>query len=422
MSAPNSSPQATCGRAVEERAKPGSAVAPDGEAALSAGAAQEGHGELVGQPHPDREPEAIVAAEEEAARISTEAHPLGEPGRRFDRRSPFFIGLTAAAGVAVTYGLIELMVTARQMLIVVGVALFVAIGIEPAVSWLVQHRLPRWVALLLVYVVVFGALGGFLAAAIPPLLEQGSALVHHAPERLHGLEQRFGLVRSLSDRFHLEDRLHQGFGGDASKLTGGVVGAGERVFSAVSSLVIGIVLIAYFSANFSRLRAGFYRLFPQSRRPRAILIGDEIFTKVGGYVLGNLLISVITAVTTYIWLVIVGVPYPLLLAVLLAVLDLIPVVGSTVAGAIITVVALTVSVPVSLATLGFFVVLRLIEDYLLVPKIIGHAVKVPAVVTVVAVLIGGALLGIVGALLAIPIAAALLLLAEQTLLPRLDQR
>jgi predicted PurR-regulated permease PerM len=394
---------------------------PSGTAEVSRDQDPPGPGALVGQPHPSDEAEPVVIAEDEAARISTTAHPLGKPGLRFDWHSPFFVGMAAAAGVAVTYGLVELIVFARGMLLLVGVSLFVAVGIEPVVSWLVRRSWPRWAALLLVFVMVFGALGGLLAATIPLVVEQGTALVHHAPERLHGLEERFGLVRSLSDRFHLEDRLHKGFGGDLSTLAEGMVGAGRRVFSALTDVIVGIVLTGYFSANFPRIRAAFYRLFPQSRRPRAILIGDEILTKVGGYVLGNVLISAITATATYIWLVSLGVPYPSLLAVLVAVLDLIPVVGSTIAGSIITVVALTESVPVSLATLGFFIVLRLLEDYVLVPKIIGRAVRVPAVVTVVAVLVGGALLGVVGALLAIPIAAAVLLLAEQTLLPQLDK-
>lgn len=205
-------------------------------------------------------------------------------------------------------------------------------------------------------------------------------------------------------------------------MAGGIVGAGKIVVGAVSGAVIVLVLTAYFLANFARIRAALYRLAPQSRRPRTILIGDAIFAKVGGYVLGNILVSVVTAVLTFIWLMVFDVPYPLLLAVLVAVLDLIPIVGSTLAGIIVALVALTVSVPVSLATVVFFIALRLVEDYLLVPRIIGRTVEVPPLVTVVAVLLGGALLGIVGALLAIPIAAAILLLARETLFPQLDRR
>jgi predicted PurR-regulated permease PerM len=159
---------------------------------------------------------------------------------------------------------------------------------------------------------------------------------------------------------------------------------------------------------------------PHSRRPRAILIGDEVYAKVGAYVFGNIVISVVAGVATFIWLVIFGVPYPLLLGIFVALLDLIPF-GSTVAGIVVAAVALTVSAPIAVATLGFYLVFRLAEDYLLIPKVIGRAVEVPAVVTLLAVLVGGALLGIVGALVAIPVAAAIQLCAQEVLFPRLDE-
>lgn len=187
------------------------------------------------------------------------------------------------------------------------------------------------------------------------------------------------------------------------------------------NLVIAAVLTAFFLADLPRIRATFYRLVPGSRRPRAILIGDEILAKVGAYVLGNVVISVITGVTTFVWLLVFGVPYPLLLAIFVAVFDVIPVVGSTIAGVVVAAVALTVSLPVCVATIAFFIAARLIEDYLLVPRIIGRAVHVPALVTVVAVLLGGAVLGIIGALVAIPVAAGCQLLARELLFARLDQ-
>lgn len=137
--------------------------------------------------------------------------------------------------------------------------------------------------------------------------------------------------------------------------------------------------------------------------------------------LGNLLISLVAGILTFTFLAIFAVPYALLLSIFVAILDLLPVIGSTIAGVGVCLVALSVSLPVCLATAGFFVVYRLVEDYLLVPRIIGRAVKVPALVTVVAVLLGGALLGIVGALVAIPAAAALLLLGQEILFPRLDR-
>ena len=160
---------------------------------------------------------------------------------------------------------------------------------------------------------------------------------------------------------------------------------------------------------------------PHSRRPRAILIGDEMFAKVGAFVLGNLATSVLAGASTFVWLLIFGVPYPLLLALMVALLDLIPIVGSTIGGLIVSLVALSVSLPIAIATAAFYVVFRLVEDYLIVPKIIGKAVEVPATVTVVAVLFGGATLGIIGALIAIPVAAAVRILLMETVFPRLDR-
>ena len=137
--------------------------------------------------------------------------------------------------------------------------------------------------------------------------------------------------------------------------------------------------------------------------------------------LGNLLISLISAVLTFSWLLALRVPYPLLLAIMVGLLDLIPIIGSTVAGVVVCLVALTVSLPVALATAGFFIVYRVVEDYLLVPKIIGRVLQVPSLITVVAVLVDGVLLGVIGALVAIPVTAAVLLIVREVLIPRLDR-
>jgi predicted PurR-regulated permease PerM len=263
--------------------------------------------------------------------------------------------------------------------------------------------------------------GGFLTAAIPPLVRQATQFIAQTPTMLTRLQSHNSLLGQLNNRFHLQQRLQQIFSGDASGLVNGLLGAGQVVFGALASGLILLVLTVYFVVDLPRIRATLYRLVPRSRRPRAILLGDEIFAKVGGYVLGNLLISLVAGILTFIFLAIFGVPYALLLSIFVAILDLLPVIGSTIAGVGVCLVALSVSLPVCLATAGFFVVYRLVEDYLLVPRIIGRAVKVPALVTVVAVLLGGALLGIVGALVAIPVAAALLLLGQEILFPRLDR-
>jgi predicted PurR-regulated permease PerM len=374
-----------------------------------------GH-DLVGQPHDEERAGPVARAEAEAAQISGSDQPLGEIGERFDRKSPFLIGMAAAAGVAVTYGLVLVVVGLREVLVLIGLALFIAIGLEPLVSWLATRRLPRWLAVTAVFVAAFGAVVGFLTAAIPVVVAQATQLVAKLPGYLRQAQDHNSWLGQLNDRLHLQQAIENSVSDGA-----GLLNAGVAVFGALTNLGILMVLTVYFVAALPRIRAALYRLVPHSRRPRAILIGDEICVKVGGYVLGNLAISVIAGVLTLVWLLIFGVPYAVLLAIAVAVLDLIPVIGSVIGGVLVSLVALTVSVPVCLATIGFVLLYRFAEDYLLVPKIIGGAVKVPALVTVVAVLLGGALLGVVGALIAIPVAAAALLLAEEVLYPRLDR-
>ena len=376
-----------------------------------------GYHALIAQPPTEAEGPNAAAA----ARIRTEEYPRGLPGRALNGRSPFLVGMSAAAGVAVTVGLVEMIITARAVLVLIGLALFLAIGLEPAVSVLTRRWLPRWAAVLTVMVAGLGVVGGFLTAAIPPLVHQATQFIAQTPTMLTRLQSHNSLLGQLNNRFHLQQRLQQTFSGDASGLVNGLLGAGQVVMGALASGLILLVLTVYFVVDLPRIRATLYRLVPHSRRPRAILLGDAIFAKIGGYVLGNLLISLVAGILTFTFLAIFAVPYALLLSIFVAILDRLPVVGSTIAGVGVCLVALSVSLPVCLATAGFFVVYRLVEDYLLVPRIIGRAVKVPALVTVVAVLLGGALLGIVGALVAIPAAAALLLLTQELLFPHLDR-
>ncbi|NMH96972.1 AI-2E family transporter [Pseudonocardia sp. K10HN5] len=379
-----------------------------------------GHHPLVAQPHTDREGP-IAEAEREAALLATVDRPLGQPGAPLNRRSPFIIGLTGAAGVAVTYVLFQVVVSAHQALVLIGLGLFGAMGLEPAVSYLARRWLPRWAAVTVVVAGLAVLVGGFLAAAIVPLATQSSALAQEAPRLLQQIHDRSTVLGQLYDRFQLQQRLEHLLSGDTSALLTGIFGAGAVVFSLVTSVVVVLVLTVYFLASLPMIRAVLYRFVPASRRPRAVLIGDAVFAKVGAYVLGTGILAVIVGLGTFIWLEIFHVPYALTLAILVGLLDLIPVIGSTLGGLIVSLVALTVSWPVALATAAFYVGYRFFEDYLLVPTIIGRTVKVPSALTVVAVLLGGVLLGVVGALVAIPTAAAVLLIVREVVFPRLDR-
>ena len=363
----------------------------------------------------------IQEALETAADIAEETGGLGIPGRPVNRRSPFMIGLSGAFGVAVTYGLVELFIRARAVLIIIGLAMFIAAGLDPVVGWLVRHRFPRWAAVLTVIVALLAIVGGFLAAAIPPLASEATALAHQIPNYVHSMQDKNSELGKLNTRFKIQQHLESLLTSGGSSVVGGVLGAGELVLSTASSILAIIVLSIYFLAGLPRIKVFAYRLVPHSRRPRTILIGDEILAKVGGYVLGNVLTSVIAGAGTYFWMLAFGIPYPLLLGMFVAILDLIPVIGSYVGGAVVTLVALTVSLPVAIATLAFYITYKLAEDYLIVPRIMGRTVQVPAIVSLVAVLIGGVLLGIIGALVAIPVAAAIRLLLNEILIRRQDE-
>jgi len=373
-----------------------------------------------GAPGPREAPDRMQEAMDVAAAITEKTNGLGHPGRPLNRRSPFFVGMAAAAGVAVTYGLVEIVIRARSVLVLIGLALFIAAGLDPAVSWLTRRGLARPAAVVIILLAVAGVAGAFLAAAIPPLAAQTTALTQQLPHYMHSLQDHNSELGKLNVHYQIQQRLTKVLSARGAALIGGVLGAGELVLSAFTSLLVVAVLTIYFLAGMPRIKLFAYRLAPQSRRARVILIGDEIFTKVGGYVLGNFLTSAIAGVGTYIWLLAFGIPYPLLLSLLVALLDLIPVIGSTIGGAAVSLVALTVSLPIAVATLGFYVAYRLAEDYLIVPRIMGRTVEVPAVVTIVAVLLGGTLMGIVGALVAIPAAAALRVLLHEVTFRRLD--
>ena len=364
--------------------------------------------------------ELLAAAEDAAEAARSPETPLGRPGRPINRRSPFVVGMLGAAGVALTYGLIRLLAASSEVLLLVGVALFLAVGLEPAVRW-VSRWIPRAAAVVAVIVVVLGVVAGFIAAAVPPLVAQSGQLIRLLPQYLVQLQDRSSLLGRLNAQFHAQQRIEALLSGNGQNIFGGLLGAGQLVLSATAAVATVLVLTIYFLADLPRIRQLIYRLMPNSRRPRAILIGDEMFAKVGAFVLGNLATSFLAGASTFLWLLIFGVPYPLLLALMVALLDLVPIVGSTIGGIIVSLVALSVSLPIALATAAFYIVFRLLEDYLIVPKIIGKAVEVPATVTVVAVLFGGAILGIIGALIAIPVAAAVRVLLMETVFPRLDR-
>jgi predicted PurR-regulated permease PerM len=342
-------------------------------------------------------------------------------GRPFDRQSSFVVGFVATIGVLLAVALGAAVYSVRSTLVLVFLALFIAVGMEPVVGFFTRHRVRRSIAVLMVVILGAGVVAAFVYSAISPMEHEINQLTVQVPKWRAEVGSGKGTVGRVARDLHLSYYLS----GSGSKsltngLASGALGAGKEVLSAVSSFLVVIVLTIYFLAALPSIKRFSVHLVPHSRRERFSLLLDDVLAGVGGYLLANLFTSLVAGVGTFVWATIFGLPYSILLALLVALFDLVPAVGSTIAGVIVSLVALAVSLPTAIATAAFYVAYRFIEDYLLVPRVMRQAVNVSPVVTVLAVIIGGALLGIIGALVAIPIAAGIKLVLEQSVFPRLD--
>jgi predicted PurR-regulated permease PerM len=366
-------------------------------------------------------PDALILPTDVERQLNETDGSLGTLGRPFDRRNPFFVGMAGAFGVAVVYVVFRGIAEITSVLVIVGLALFIAVGLNPIIDRLTARSLSRGSAVAVVTLGFVVAVGLFVVIAIPPITHEFHVLSTNYPRYRADLLAGRGWAGRLVVRFHLTSYLD---GRSKIKLpvAGGILGAGKVLLSVGVATVSVVALTIYFLIALPGVKRLWLSLIVRSRRERATLLTDEVFDRVGGFMLGNLFTSVISAVGTYLWLVIFGVPYALLLALVVAVFDLIPMVGSTIAGVIVSLVALTKGLPVGIATAAFYITYRFLEDSLLNPRVMKHTVKVSPGLTIIATLVGGSLLGIIGALIAIPIAATIHLLLEEVAFPRQNQR
>jgi predicted PurR-regulated permease PerM len=332
------------------------------------------------------------------------------------------LGFLGALGVFLAWFLTQALVQARGVIILIVVSLFLAIGLNPVVEWLTAHNMRRGLAIAIVFFGVIGAFVGFGFAVLPPAAEQSNEFVQRLPTYLDDLRGN-STIREFDEDYRVIERAQDYVtSGDlGQRVFGGLVGVGRVVLNAVFSAFSVLIMTLYFLAALPSMKRQAYRLVPATRRERVGLLTDEILGRIGGFVSGALTVAFVAGLTSYLFLTFVGMPYALALAVFVALLDLIPLVGATIAAVVVSLVGFTESLGVGLACVVFYVAYQQFENYVVYPRIMRRAVDVPAALTVVAVLLGGALLGIVGALLAIPTAAALLLIVRQVAIPRMDR-
>ncbi len=325
-------------------------------------------------------------------------------------------GLYVSLGVLAVLASAAAVYTTRAVLVRVLIALFIAVSLDPAVRMLTRRGMRRGLAVLLIFLVAGGLVAAFLASVIPAMVHQFQALLHDFPGYVATLQERSARFRALSDRFHLTSKVQGLLTSLPGRLGSGLLGFTRRLFGALfSTLTVG-VLTVYFMADLPRLRHGVQRLFPKVHRARTGRIADVMVDKVGAYMIGNLLISLAAGVASFAIFMALGVPFAVPLAFVVALCDLIPMIGATL-GAIICVLAALLTTelwPTTVIVALFFVAYQQLENYFIAPRILRHTVSLSAAAVLLAALIGGTVLGLVGALMAIPVAAALkVVLAEQ---------
>ncbi len=351
---------------------------------------------------------------------------FGRPGRDFDRAHPFYVGFVGAIGVLVAIALVDSLGRISSTITLLVVALFLALGLEPVVEFLVRRGLRRGGAIALVFLAVVGVFVGFGFMVAPIIVDQGTELATSLPQYVSDvqrapwfvdLDQRYDIIGRVTEE--LQKRL--GDGETFAAVFGGVLGAGQALLGGVFSTLTVLILTLYFLASMRTLRSTAYAMVPASRRERVTLIGDEISKRIGGYVGGQISIATLNGLCSYVLMLVLGIPYPAVLAIVVGVFGLIPLVGAGLGAVVVVVVALFVSLPTAIIVLVYYVVYQQVENYLIAPKIMARTVSVPGALCLVAALVGGTLLGALGALIAIPIAAGILLIVQEVLMPRQDR-
>jgi predicted PurR-regulated permease PerM len=306
---------------------------------------------------------------------------------------------------------LEILWISRHVLSWVFIALFLALALNPAVDRLERRLGRRGAATGVVSLATLVAIALIGWLFIPVLVDQVNNFAHQVPDYLHDLTKGRGRLGFLESKYHLVDKARRALReGGASKLFG-LSGTALAVARGVINAVLATVTIAFMT--FFMLLEGrnwidsFFSLLRPESRERWRAVGHDIYRTVGGYVTGNLLISVIAGGSTAIVLAIMGVPYAIALGLVVGILDLIPLAGATIAAIIVGLVAFLHSVPAGIVVVVFFIVYQQVENHVLQPVVYGRTVQLSPLAVLISVLIGAELAGVLGALGAIPVAGSL---------------
>jgi len=307
---------------------------------------------------------------------------------------------------------LEVIWISRHVLTWVLISVFLALALNPAVEWFQRHGIKgRGWAAALTFLLALGFFVGIGFTFVPTLVDQVNAFVHKLPDYVHDVTHGRGRLGFLETKYHIQERVEKAVKtGGATKVLG-LSGVALSVAKGVITIVVASVTVAFMT--FFMLLEGptwverLYSLLPERSQPRWRSVGHDIYRTVGGYVTGNLLISLIAGGLTTLVLLVLGVPYAVALGLIVAILDLIPLAGATIAAILIGVVAFLHTIPAGIIVVVFFVVYQQVENHLLQPVIYGRTVQLSPLAVLISILIGAELAGILGALAAIPVAGSI---------------
>jgi predicted PurR-regulated permease PerM len=334
-----------------------------------------------------------------------------------DNRTVARYALVVIGLVLATLLALALAYETRRVLVWIVIAGFFAVALHPAVTWLEQKAgwLKRWLATLIIYLLALALIGGLIAVFVVPLVREGTQLADQIPKLVEDIKAGRGPAGRLAERFHLVDYLQS----HSTQIRGYVTQLGAptlAVLRGAATGVAGVVTIFVLSylmvLEAPKVIDGFLALFQEQRAERIRRVGQDCAKTVTGYISGNLLISLICGLLTYAVLAILGVPFAGLIALFVGLADLIPLVGATLGAVVGVVAAFTQSVTAGIIVIVFFVVYQQLENHLLQPLIFARTVKLNPLTVLLAILIGVELTGILGALLAIPVAGILQIIAR----------
>ncbi|WP_353067835.1 AI-2E family transporter [Curtobacterium subtropicum] len=344
------------------------------------------------------------------------------------RVNAFRIGFMGALGVLIALLAGVIVQQLSTVLVYIGVALFLSLGIDPLVSFL-ERFIPRWAAITIVVVGVLSAFAGVVFAVVPILIQQATNLVQNFPEIIQDISRQEwfqDLSQQFAGAFDVDHALQslQSFvedPGNLLSLGGGILAVGSGILSGLTGAVIVIILMLYFLASMRGLKSMAYRFVPATRRQNFIDVSEQITQAVGRYVVGQISQALINGILSLVFLLVIGAPLPVLLATFAFLGSLIPLVGTLAAAVVISLLCLFASPATALAAAIYYLVYMQVEAYLISPRIMSRAVQVPGALVVIAAVAGGTIGGVLGALVAVPVAASVIIIVQKVIYPRQEQ-